>query len=272
MLRKLLKYEFRANFWLMPLLLLAVAALFGLGCAARAIGISQLTGTFAVAMFVVGFAAVIVAVVLIVTRYYKGLFGAEGYLTQTLPVGAGRLLFAKLITAFVLIVLGLAALLAGLLGMFELLGMREALVELNRQLGSVGGPLVGGALVLFLIQLVLFVSEVYFSITLSNTRAFQGNAILFAVLFYFVTQMAVGILELAGIFLIPLGVAFGASGISFRAEGMLHTILQLGPGEHELEELGGMTIGLGSVLVDVLCLVVLLAATRWLLARKTSVK
>lgn len=272
MLRKLLKYEFRASFWLTPLLLLAVAALFGLGCAARAIGISQLTGTFAVAMVVVGFAAVVVAIVLIVTRYYKGLFGAEGYLTQTLPVTKGWLLLAKLITAFVLIVLGLVAMVGALLGMFELFGMREALADLNRQIGSIGGPLAGGLLVIILLQLVLFVSEVYFSITLSNTRTFQGNAILFAVLFYFATQMAVGILEVAGMLFIPFGVAFGASGLSFRAESMLRPILELGPGQHEVEELSGMTIGLGSVLVDALCLVALLLVTRWLLNRKTSVK
>lgn len=42
MLRKLLKYEFRASLLILPICLVAMALLYGAGWAAKAIGISQL--------------------------------------------------------------------------------------------------------------------------------------------------------------------------------------------------------------------------------------
>ena len=41
MLRKLLKYEFRASLLILPICLVAMALLYGAGWAAKAIGISQ---------------------------------------------------------------------------------------------------------------------------------------------------------------------------------------------------------------------------------------
>ena len=48
MLRKLLKYEFRASLLILPICLVAMALLYGAGWAAKAIGISQLATTCAV--------------------------------------------------------------------------------------------------------------------------------------------------------------------------------------------------------------------------------
>lgn len=272
MLGKCLKYECRASLWLVPFLFLAAALLYGAGWAAKAIGIQQMTGTFAVGLLLVGIAGMVVAVVMVITRYYKGMFGAEGYLTQTLPVGKGTLLLSRLLTAILMVLLGLVLLLASLFGMFQLFDLTGALADLWRQLDGLGGPFAAGVLAVAFLQLVLFIAEVYAAITLANTRPFLSNNLLFSVLFYFGAQMAVGILEVAGLLLLPLGVRIGAGGYSFVAEGMLPTLLKLGPGQHELEELTGMTIGMGSVVVDAAALAALLLITAWLLRRKTSVK
>lgn len=272
MLGKCLKYECRASLWLVPFLFLAAALLYGAGWAAKAIGIQQMTGTFAVGLLLVGIAGMVVAVVMVITRYYKGMFGAEGYLTQTLPVGKGTLLLSRLLTAILMVLLGLVLLLASLFGMLQLFDLTGALADLWRQLDGLGGPFAAGVLAVAFLQLVLFIAEVYAAITLANTRPFLSNNLLFSVLFYFGAQMAVGILEVAGLLLLPLGVRIGAGGYSFVAEGMLPTLLKLGPGQHELEELTGMTIGMGSVVVDAAALAALLLITAWLLRRKTSVK
>lgn len=272
MLRKLLKYEYRASIWLMPFLYLAAAILYGAGWAARAIGITQLVGTFCVGLVLAGMAGLVVSFVMVITRYYKGMFGAEGYLSQTLPVSKGLLLASRMIVALTMVVCGLVLMFACVLGLLHLVGATDDLAMLFRQFRGFAAPILWGAAVMFLVQLVLFVVEVYFAVTLANTRSFLSNNLLFSVLFYFAVNMAVSVLELIGLLVLPLGVRIGEDGVSFVAQGMLPTLLDLGMGQHGVDELFGATIGLGSVLVDLAALAALLLLTRWLLNRKTSVK
>ena len=74
MLRKLLKYEFRASLLILPICLVAMALLYGAGWAAKAIGISQLATTCAVFLALVGCASVVVALITAILRFYKGVF------------------------------------------------------------------------------------------------------------------------------------------------------------------------------------------------------
>lgn len=272
MLSKLLKYEYRASIWLMPFLYLAAAILYGAVWAAKAIGITQLVGTFSVGLVLVGVAGLVVSFVVVITRYYKGMFGAEGYLAQTLPVSKGQLLASRLIVAVTMVLCGLVLMVACVLGVLQIFGAMEDLAMLFRQFRGFAVPILSGAAVMFVVQMVLFVAAVYFAITLANTRPFLSNNLLFSVLFYFVVNTVVGVLEMVGLLLLPVGVHVGENGLSFVAQGMLPTLLDLGMGQHGVDELFGMTIGLGSVLMDVAALVALLLLTRWLLTRKTSVK
>ena len=116
MLRKLLKYEFRASLLILPICLVAMALLYGAGWAAKAIGISQLATTCAVFLALVGCASVVVALITAILRFYKGVFGAEGYLIQTLPVGKGSIILSKAITAYVLLFAGMLMALLAILG------------------------------------------------------------------------------------------------------------------------------------------------------------
>ena len=68
MLRKLLKYEFRASLLILPICLVAMALLYGAGWAAKAIGISQLATTCAVFLALVGCASVVVALITAILR------------------------------------------------------------------------------------------------------------------------------------------------------------------------------------------------------------
>lgn len=272
MLRKCLKYEFRASVWLMPFLALAAALLYGAGWAAKAIGIEQMSNTFAVVLILVGVAGMVVALIMAITRYYKGLFGAEGYLNQTLPVKKGMLLASRLIVAFVLLIVGFVLLFASLFGMLHLMDTLEYVTDIFQQLGSLGGQMLAYIIALGFIQLLLFVVEVFFAITLANTRRFLSNNLPFSIVFYFAIQFLVGLLEMAGLLFLPVGVRIGADGLTPVPEGMLHTILQIGPEGEELSDLTGQIFGLGSGIVDVIALVGLIWLTVWLLKKKTSVK
>lgn len=107
MLKKLLKYEFRATGrYLLPLLclLLVMAAAAALCIRVLSSGDAGKAATVLAAIFVVLFflsvmALAAVTLVLVVYRFYRNLLGSEGYLMHTLPVNVHQLIWSKLITA-----------------------------------------------------------------------------------------------------------------------------------------------------------------------------
>ena len=103
MLSKVLKYDMRATGRiLLPVYaaMLAAALLFGLS-----MGVVEKTGSSFLqvisGVIYVGviIAAVVLTVIMIITRFYHSMMGDEGYLTHVLPVGTGTLIAAKTISA-----------------------------------------------------------------------------------------------------------------------------------------------------------------------------
>lgn len=139
---KLIKYEFRSSIKLMALIWAAIivsSVLFSLcGNAFQGAVIDgsdpQAAGLFEeIATFVTGFmyfmsilAMIVITLVLIVMRFYKGLFGSEGYLMNILPVKPWQLITSKGVVAAVLVIAGVAVsiisvmILAGLSGIADI--------------------------------------------------------------------------------------------------------------------------------------------------------
>lgn len=108
MLGKLLKHEFRATGRVMlPVLgvLILIALLFNLSVRfydASTTVLVNVLFAFVVFAFVAGIiAAEIIALVLMINRFYKNLLGEEGYLMHTLPVSVHELVWSKIIVSFV---------------------------------------------------------------------------------------------------------------------------------------------------------------------------
>lgn len=108
MLSKLLKHEFRATGRVMlPVLgvLLFISVLFNLSVRFYSAGSSVLLNllfALVVFAFVAGIiAAEIIALVLMITRFYRNLLGEEGYLMHTLPANVHELVWSKIIVSFV---------------------------------------------------------------------------------------------------------------------------------------------------------------------------
>lgn len=106
MLGKLLKHETIAVGRLMLLPLGALVLLAGManlsyeGLGATDSQFIEITLDFVIALFFLGlFAALVMAVVLMVQRFYKNLLGSEGYLMFTLPVSVHGLVWSKLLVA-----------------------------------------------------------------------------------------------------------------------------------------------------------------------------
>ena len=105
MLKKLLKYEFKATgrvYGGLYLAILAVAVLMGVSFQIPALLVH--TAPIAVLMLVylaLGVAIAVMTVLSIIQRFTRNLLGREGYLMHTLPVSNAQLILAKLIPSIV---------------------------------------------------------------------------------------------------------------------------------------------------------------------------
>lgn len=270
MLGKLLKYEMKAGLRLFPIIYLAGVLFFLLGLLAKTLHINQILTTAVVMLAIAAAASAISVIIFTIVRFFKGMFGAEGYLTQTLPVSKGSLLASRTIAAYVWMLIGVAMALLGVVGILYLVAPEMLNREILRTLFSdANRPIlfyVGAAL---LLQLLAVIGELYFAMTLANTRSFLRNNALFSVLFYFGLNTVVGLLEVAAVLLIPFGMRLNGHGAEIRFEPMLSGLDFSGQAQGLVDT---VTFGFGVMIVDLIVGVGLLLLTRWLLEHKVSIK
>ena len=126
MLGKLLKHEFRATArTMLPMfgvvVLLSVLANLGFAQIADAENgaLDILFGLFIFAFFLGLFTMGVMAMVVMIQRFYKNVLGDEGYLTLTLPVNVHEIVWSKLIVSFVwFLATGLIAMAAVFIAVF----------------------------------------------------------------------------------------------------------------------------------------------------------
>lgn len=115
----------------------------------------------------------------------------------------------------------------------------------------------------------------YFAITLANTSPFLKNNILFSIVFYFAVNMVGSILELVAMLVLPLGIKLTGDGhVQWVFESTLGSIIANPSlaGEQDLSVFSEISLGVGSILIDLILGIALLFTSRWLMTRKTSVK
>lgn len=128
MLRKLMKHEFRATSrTMLPLYLILLVTAFGANLSTRGVMETEylfldVLGGLLVTAFMVAIAAVcIMAMVVMVQRFYKNLLQDEGYLMMTLPVSVHQHIWSKLIVSAVwFAATGVMVVLAGCIMAFDI--------------------------------------------------------------------------------------------------------------------------------------------------------
>ena len=128
MLGKLLKHEFKATArTMLPMfgvvVLLSVLANLGFAQIADSENgaLDILFGLFIFAFFLGLFTMGVMAMVVMIQRFYKNVLGDEGYLTLTLPVNVHEILWSKLIVSFVwFLATGMIAIAAVFVAVFTL--------------------------------------------------------------------------------------------------------------------------------------------------------
>ena len=245
MLGKLLKYEFRATARLFLPIYAAIAILAGLMLLLRALpddatGVSFLTFMVGLLYVVAAFGLVVTTVVVLVSRFYKNLLGAEGYLMFTLPVTTGQNILAKLIPAMCWTVGS---------------SLLCFLVVILQDFLSGGVPIripngeTAGFILLMLLALAAFILFCYMCMAIGQT--FNEHKFLASVGAFIIIQLVLQILGVAGAFgLFKLG---ALANLSFN-----------------VDNIPGWSVLLGANLAMLAACAVLFLITRWLLDKKLN--
>lgn len=215
MLGKLLKYDFRAMWkqfsviWLAALVIALINRFTlpfnrkgGLGAENELLAVITITVFIGVmcAMFVV-------AMVFVLTRFYRGLLGDEGYLMHTLPVKTWQLVLSKLLCAIVVTTVNVVV---SILAMFLMMPINWIVVfDVELWMRLVQGLMLRPDALLYLVEffllcvvaLALMVTMVYLSMAIGHL--FHRRRVLMSVVAFFA-------LDIVGNLLISL---FGELGI-----------------------------------------------------------
>jgi hypothetical protein len=208
MLGKLLKYEIMATGRIflplyLGLLVVAIISSFTLRSDIEIISV-----IFALLLFALYTALVIVTIILLIQRFYQNLLKDEGYLMFTIPVTPATLIASKLITACMWCILSMiVGIVAGLIVMQGSVDVSKAISEAMSELNAVlpGFTIPSLVIILFTVsivsQLIANILHVYVSLAVGQLPPFGRYKILFAVITYLViaTVISAAVTVVAGI-------------------------------------------------------------------------
>ena len=197
MLRKLIKYEFLADYkkyGVMGIAIVAMAILVVISEKIAPTDVKVYTSFFLVvfsmsSVFII-FAASILLIVLSTIRFYKSFLKDEGYLMHTLPVHTWQLIASKLITAYIwfLFLLIISAVYVTIIH-----GNITWLTDFYKDLIDAGendnlSPLLISSYISFLLAPFSYLAHIYFSFALGNL--FSKNKLAMSVVMFLVINFA----------------------------------------------------------------------------------
>ena len=280
MLRQLIKHEFRATSRMVPFVYLITIVMALINYLTLRLGINWLFAVTMIFLVLLAVAEVIVTYVLVISRYYKNLYGSEGYLMHTLPVHSRNLLASKALVAFMWLVMSFAVLFGVVLVIFSAFAaenhqnLGQAINILIKSIGIwdiVSLPLAVTAIILYgLLSIIYLLAQVYFSITLGSSARFHNLGIAGPIVTFLITYIGMQFLALFSIVFIPFGVHFvlGSAGqlieLKLVGEGMLGMLLNP-------EKTSGV-IGFGSIILMAAGTIGLFIATDRIMSKRTSLR
>ncbi|MDP4121082.1 MAG: hypothetical protein Q8876_08545 [Bacillota bacterium] len=276
MFGKLLKHEFKATSRIIPFIYLALIFFTAIACISYKLKMNGLISLSVLFMVLVGIAAIIITLVTCIMRFHKSMFGNEGYLSNTLPVKKSELLATKTITSFVWYILSF---LIWFMCFFLFLSLVSN--DLYSQILSILPfsvliqfiAVIGGML---LLQSIYFIAQIYFCITLSNTKKFQQKGVamgfVFYIAIYIINSIISGLLEMY----VPLGIKLTPNGVALTFESMIDTVKAAGSSVNTTTstffELSNLSFGICNIGFELLATIALFWIITKLLNKKTSVR
>ncbi len=200
MLAKLLKHEFIATGRIMGVLYAVVAVIMAyilgsyyIGKGDEAATTGQMLGMMV--LLIISSCSFFLTVIVMITNFQRSLYGDQGYLSFTLPVRSVTLLGSKVIVSTVWFIAAFACLMGTMAIMYfviredyigqESYAMIESMLPMllgGKSLATVIASIVV-SLISFFIRFAVLSIEVYFAISLANTRLFQKRHLLWTIVF-----------------------------------------------------------------------------------------
>jgi len=200
MLKQLIKYEFKATMRTILPFYLGIIILAALNYNVFANSTIEQYGWFNIATLVVLSFAILgvflLSTVIIITRFYKNMFGDEGYLTHTLPATTMQLINSKLVVAmtwalgnFLIIVVVAFLLSGGRIVEISQMAINEALHYMPYT-NLVELTILGGVVILF----GLWCSLLNYYAAMSIGQLSPKNKFVYSVLAYLAISWTIGLL------------------------------------------------------------------------------
>lgn len=258
MILQLMKYEMKSTYRIFLAIVISFILLTALLCIGMINQNPILLTLFSLSSVVIGIAAFIAYFVTILNRYYKNLYGREGYLMRTLPVKGWQLVLSKFIMAmFWSCILGITVVLCVMITLQIGVWMAPpnysyTLWALLKEFIYVVG---GNILVYFLIAVFCAVAEsiarIYFVISIAYLPVIRKWNVLVAIVLFFV-------IDIAETFLVQRIL----DGMTMDGYTDIITIIKQ----------GGVHFGYVFVAVSIVLTMLLLFCSSYILEKKTSVK
>lgn len=280
MLGKLIKNEFKTTWQSMSGIYLAAGITALTMLIFVVLKIKAITAIGSIALLVIAAVSLVMTIIMVVTNYYRSMFGPQGYLTFTLPVKSSSLFFSKALVSFIWVLLSfvfVGAILAFLF--FYLIAQTSASVkDLAKTLYSFVQQIKGIPdfdtvkylmvllVVIGFIGLLAFVCKVYFAMTLAHTKLFQKmSAPLASIIVYFILYLISQLVNVFCMTSVPIAIVVSGNSVYLSlTRGMLESIANISPNY--------IPFPIGGYLFTILFSVVLYFVTSYLIKNKVNVK
>lgn len=270
MLGKLIKNEFKANLHTIGMIYVVAAAAILIMMAAFIVKVTWLSALATIVLMATGVLAIVMTFVSVISNFQKTLFGGQGYLSFTLPVTSGQLLAAKAITAFCWMLLSYAVAAGIFIGVYlyatAMIGedvkmaiqMLSMMVEGIPDANTVKLVILLIAFILF-VRIIVLIAQLYFAITLSNTRIMQKLGGFSAVAVFFLVFAVMQIISVVLTHFVPFSVVLTADGLFYSTTSTMADPI-------------GLSFGIAGTIFNVVCGAGLFVATAKLMNSKVNIK
>lgn len=271
MFGKLLKHELRHTArYHFAILIVSVIATLVMGVS-LVFESEELMSMAMLPLILVAFAVIVVSLVSIIKNFYETIFSRQGYLTLTLPVKGSQLLASKVIISFFWVIVSYIAAFLPFIFVFihvkkqlDIDNMTDQVVQdIAGILPSTGSivVLVAFMVITSLISILSYVSYVYFSVTMANTRLLSKHPKLFGGIVFLAIHFVVDKIT-------ELTVSFAPLSFVVTDEKVFFTFKEI----WELDMYITNIFDVNTYFIEAIAAVILLFATSYFIENKINIK
>ncbi|HOO26473.1 MAG TPA: hypothetical protein PKW24_07640, partial [Clostridiales bacterium] len=196
MLGKLIKNELKSSAHSMSSVYLAAVITVAVMALSYVLDIMWISTFSTVVLLFLSGVAILMTLVMVISNFYKSLYGNQGYLSFSLPVKSGALLASKALVSFFWILLSYLLAIAIWVGGYFYAAARigqDKITSIKTLLQFFDGlpsdkaikKILAFTVIMIFAQIVVLIAQIYFAITLSNTKPFQDLGIVSAIIAFF---------------------------------------------------------------------------------------